>query len=100
MDIRRRSTPSHLTFAAVALRTFQAYLYTVVTIATDAQPHTVEAELWWNRPADKDGSRWHYFRRYVDKTAEDAVRRVERDFKLWAEVSEKHRGRSREFTPD
>jgi len=85
MDILRRPTPSHLTFAAVALRTFQAYLYTVVTVATDAQPHAVEAELWWNRPADVDGGRWHYFRRYVDKTAEDAVRRVERDFRVWAE---------------
>jgi hypothetical protein len=68
MDIRWRSTPSHLTFAAVALRTFQAYLYTVVTIANGAQPRTVEAELWWNRPADKDGGRWYYFHRYVDKT--------------------------------
>lgn len=45
MDIRWRSTPSHLTFAALALRTFQAYLYTVVTIATGAQPHTVEASI-------------------------------------------------------
>src|SRR5262245_13742273 len=66
----------------VALRTFQAYLYTVVTIV---QPHTVEAELWWNRPTDKDGDRWYYFRRYVDKTVEAAVRRVERNFKVWAE---------------
>ena len=69
----------------VALRTFQAYLYTVVIIANGTQRRTVEAELWWNRPADTDGDRWYYFRRYVAKTAEDAVRRVERDFKRWAE---------------
>lgn len=48
----------------VALRTFQAYLYTA---------------------GEKDGGKWYYFRRYVDKTAEDAVRRVEGDFKMWAE---------------
>ena len=69
----------------VALRTFQAYLYTVVIIANGAKPYSVEAESWWNRPAENDGGKWYYFRRYVDKTAEDAVRRVEGDFKMWAE---------------
>jgi hypothetical protein len=69
----------------VALRTFQAYLYTVVIIANGAKPYSVEAELWWNRPAENDGGKWYYFRRYVENTAEDAVRRVEGDFKVWAE---------------
>jgi hypothetical protein len=69
----------------IALRTFGGYLYTVVTFANRVPPYSVEAELWWNRPADKDGGRWYYFRRYVDKTAEDALRRVEHDFKVWAE---------------
>lgn len=88
MDIRWRLAPRKPDTDrpdGVSLLTFQAYLYTVVTIANGAQPRTVEAELWWNRPADVDGGRWHYFRRYVDKTAEDAVRRVERDFRVWAE---------------
>lgn len=69
----------------VALRTYQAYLYSIVVIANCGQPYSAEAELWWNRPAEKGGGRWHYFRRYVDATADDAVRRAERDFKTWAE---------------
>jgi hypothetical protein len=69
----------------VALRTYQAYLYSVVIIANGAQPYSAEAELWWNRPADEGGGRWHYFRRCVDMAAEDAVRCVERDFKVWAQ---------------
>jgi hypothetical protein len=88
MDIRWRLAPRKPDTDrpdGASLLTFQAYLYTVVTIANGAQPRTVEAELWWNRPADKDGGRWYYFRRYSDKTAEAAVRRVERDFKVWAE---------------
>lgn len=30
-----------------ALRVYQGYRYTIVSIANGAQPHTEEAELWW-----------------------------------------------------
>jgi hypothetical protein len=40
-----------------AVRFYRAYRYTIVTIVNGAQPHTVEAELWWDRPSEKEGWR-------------------------------------------
>jgi hypothetical protein len=78
-------TPDQSRPDGAALRYYQGYRYTVVTIANGAQPHTVEAELRWDRPSEKEGGRWRYFRRQASETAEDAVRRVEADFKEWVE---------------
>jgi len=32
------------------MQEYRGYLYTVVTIANRAPPHTEEAELWWGGP--------------------------------------------------
>lgn len=63
-----------------AIRTYQSYRYTVVTIANGAVPETIEAELWY-----LDGEKWPYFRRCTADTAVEAVRRVEGDFKEGAD---------------
>ena len=48
-----------------------------------AQPNTMEAELWWDRPDEKEAGKWRCFRRCVAPIGSEAVRRVEADFKEW-----------------
>src|SRR4029453_19265662 len=54
--------PSRLDGAEI--RFYQGYRYTVVTIVNGAQPHTEEAELWWQCLNETD-AKWRYFRRHV-----------------------------------
>jgi hypothetical protein len=72
--------PSRLDGAEI--RFYQGYRYTVVTIVNGAQPHTEEAELWWQCLNETD-AKWRYFRRHVATTGADAARWVESDFKGW-----------------
>jgi hypothetical protein len=68
-------TPDQSRPDGAALRCYQGYRYTVVTIGNGAQPHTEEAELWWQRLSDTDG-KWRYFRRHVAATGAEAARQV------------------------
>ena len=52
------SLPTTNSNREAAIRTYQGYRYTVVTIANSAVPETIEAELWY-----LDGEKWRYFRR-------------------------------------
>jgi hypothetical protein len=65
-----------------ALRVYQSYRYTIVTIVNGAQPHTAEAKLWWQRVNDAQ-RKWQYARRHVAATGVEAARKVEADFKEW-----------------
>jgi hypothetical protein len=76
---RRRSAPGPCIY--------QNYRYTIITIVNGAQPHTEEAELWWQRLSDPD-AKWRYFRRHVAATATEAARRVETDFLEWVKGQE------------
>src|SRR4029453_12400914 len=73
-------TPEPPRTGGAALRVYQNYRYTVVTIINGAQPHT----QWWQRVNDPD-RKWHHFRRHVAPTAVEAQRRVRGDFKEWIE---------------
>ena len=64
-----------------AMRLHEGYRYTIVTIVNGAEPHTVEAGLWFE--AAESEARWKYFRRCSAKTSEEACRRVEAEFKAW-----------------
>jgi hypothetical protein len=69
-----------------AIRFYQGYRYTIVTIANGAKPHPIEAELWYAL-VDESGKvgRWTYFRRYGSAHPGDAERRVETDFTQWVD---------------
>jgi hypothetical protein len=69
-----------LTDLLAAIRLYRGYRYTIATIANGVQPHTVEAELWYEL-----AGKWRYFRRYTADTGPDAGRRVEADFTEWVE---------------
>ena len=58
--------PDSLPPGGAALRDYQGFRYTVVTMATGGKPNPVEAELWYAL-LDASGKvgRWTYFRRYV-----------------------------------
>jgi hypothetical protein len=84
-------TPDPPAPGGAALRVYEGYRYTIVTIINGAQPHTEEAELWWQRLSDSDG-KWHYFRRHVAASGAEAARGVEVDFKEWIEGQEEAEG--------
>jgi hypothetical protein len=66
------------------MQEYRGYLYTVVTIANRAPPHTEEAELWWGGANDADG-KGQYFRRHVAASGASAARQVETDFREWVD---------------
>ena len=80
----RMTTPDRSRSGGAALRVYQGYRYTVITMATGAKPHSTEAELWY-APMEAGGKvgRWTYFRRYASAQPGDAERRVEADFMQW-----------------
>ena len=71
--------------ASAAIRTYQDYRYTIITIINGAKPHTEEAKLWWQAETEPSFGRWTYFRRHVATTGAEAAKRVESDFKEWVE---------------
>lgn len=62
----------HTAARGAEMHEYRGYRFTVVTIANGAQPHTEEAELWWQRLTEKDG-KWRYFRRHIAGGAAEAV---------------------------
>ena len=71
--------------AFAAIRTYQGYRYTIVTIANGAKSHTAEAELWWQKASEGTTAKWHYFRRHVAATGTEAAKRVESEFREWVD---------------
>jgi len=63
-------TPDPSPPGGAALRLYQGYRYTIVTIANGATPHPIEAEPWY-AAINEDGTlgRWTYFRRYASERA-------------------------------
>jgi hypothetical protein len=74
---------------SAALREHAGYVYSIATIVNTVERGTVEAELWYVLPGERQVDaglrRRRYFRRSVDKTGAEASRRVEREFKEWVE---------------
>jgi hypothetical protein len=79
-------TPDQSRPGRAALRNYEGYRYTIVTIANGAKPHPIEAELWYAAMAE-DGTvgRWYYLRRYASENPGDAEHRVESDFTQWVD---------------
>jgi hypothetical protein len=70
---------------SAAIRVYQGYRYTVAIIANGAEPHTAEAELWWQRASEPTTTNWTYFRRQVAATGAEAARKVENEFREWVD---------------
>ena len=91
-------TPDPSDHDGVAIRCYQGYRYTVVTIINGAQPQTQKAKLWWQRMNAAD-AKWQYFRRYVAATGAEAAKRVEADFLQRVEGREERCAQAQDQSP-